>query len=151
MSATPNIYVAIIDDDESVRRSMGRLLRAARLQAIAYASAEAFLEDTKHPRFDCLVVDIQLTGMSGLELRTRLSAVRDATPVVYITAHDEPGMRAQAEALGCAGYFRKTDPGGDVLAAIRQAAGVSDPGAPTTAADTALPAAPSGNAGRHAG
>jgi FixJ family two-component response regulator len=124
---TRRSYIAVIDDDDSVCRSMSRLLRAAHLHPITYSSAEAFLTDTKRPRFDCLVLDIQLQGMSGLDLRRRLSAVKDATPVVFITAHDDPEMRAQAEASGCAGFFRKTDCGADVLAAIRRTIGVEDP------------------------
>ena len=120
MDRTRNIYIAVIDDDESLCLSMSRLLRAARLQPITYPSAEAFLADTKRPRFDCLMLDIQLTGMSGLDLRRRLSAAMDATPVIFITAHDDPEVRAQAEASGCAGYFRKMDSGADVLAAIHR-------------------------------
>jgi FixJ family two-component response regulator len=121
MSSTRNIYVAVVDDDESLCRSMSRLLRAAHLQPIMYPSAEAFLADTKRPKFDCLVLDIQLKGMSGLDLSRRLSAVNDLTPVVFITAYDDPEVRDQAQASGCAGYFRKTDSGADVLVAIRRA------------------------------
>jgi FixJ family two-component response regulator len=126
MSSPRIIYIAVIDDDESLCRSMSRLLRAAHFQPITYPSAEAFLEDMKRPKFDCLVLDIQLQGMSGLELSQRLSAVRDTTPVVFITAHDDPEVRAQAEASDCAGYFRKTDSGADVLAAIRRVIGPED-------------------------
>ncbi len=126
MSSTRNIYIAVIDDDESLCRSMSRLLRAAHLQPITYPSAEVFLADTKRPKFDCLVLDIQLKGMSGLDLSQRLAAVKDATPFVFITAHDDPAVRAQAEASGCAGYFRKTDSGADVLAAIRRVIGLED-------------------------
>jgi len=115
------IYVAVVDDDESICRAFGRLLRTAGFQPVSYCSAEAFLEDAKRPRFDCLVLDIQLEGMSGLELRHRLAAVKDSTPVIYITAHDSPEVRTQAEASGCAGYFRKTDPGASVLEAITRA------------------------------
>lgn len=118
MSPTQKIYVAVIDDDEAVCRSMSRLLRAARYQPITYPSAEAFLADKNHPNFECLVLDIQLNGMPGLELRRRLLAVGDSTPVVFITAYDDPEMRAKANALGCADYFLKTDSGSDVLAAI---------------------------------
>jgi FixJ family two-component response regulator len=64
--------------------------------------------------------------MSGLELSQRLSAFRDTTPVIFITAHDDPQVRAQAEASGCAGYFRKTDSGADVLAAIHRAISLED-------------------------
>ena len=126
MGSTRNIYIAVIDDDESICRSMSRLLRAAHLQPITYPSAEAFLADTKRPKFDCLLLDIQLKGMSGLDLRRRLSAVLDATPVIFITAHDDPEVRAQAEASGCAGYFRKMDSGADVLAAIRRTISAED-------------------------
>ena len=119
-----NIYVAVVDDDQSLCRSLSRLLRAAHFQPITYASAEEFLADTKHPKFDCLVLDIQLEGMSGLELSQRLSAVKDVTPVVFITANDDPEVRAQAMASGCHGFFRKTDSGTDVLAAIRRVTGL---------------------------
>ena len=120
MDATRNIYIAVIDDDDSICLSMSRLLRAAHFQPVTYSSAEAFLTDKNRPKFDCLVLDIQLKGMSGLDLRMRLLAVKNTTPVVFITAHDNPGVRAEAEASGCAGYFRKTDSGADVLAAIRR-------------------------------
>jgi len=131
MSTGTNIYIAVVDDDESLRRSLSRLLRAAHFQPISYASAEAFLADTKHPKFDCLLLDIELEGMSGLELKKKLASVNDDTPVVYITGHDGPGIRAQAEEFGCAGFFRKTDSGADVLASIRRITGqeLSQPGA----------------------
>ena len=127
MSSLRNIYIAVIDNGESICCSMGRLLRAAHLQPVIYPSAEAFLTDTNRPTFACLVLDIQLTGMSGLDLSQRLSAVNDATPVVFITAHDDPELRAQAEASHCAGYFRKTNSGTDILAAIRRAIGLEGP------------------------
>jgi FixJ family two-component response regulator len=127
MSSLRTIYIAVIDDDESTCRSMGRLLRAAHLQPVTYPSAESFLTDTNRPMFACLVLDIQLTGMSGLELQQRLAAAKDVTPVVFITAQDDPAERAQAEASGCASYFSKTKSGTDILAAIRRAIGPEDP------------------------
>lgn len=119
------IYVAVVDDDESVCRSFSRLLRLAGFQPVTYASAEALLEDVKCPRFDCLVLDVRLEGISGLELSQRLAAVKDTTPVIFITAHDDPEVQAQALAAGCAGYFRKTDPAELVLGAIRRAVGLA--------------------------
>jgi FixJ family two-component response regulator len=127
MSKMPNTYVAVVDDDESLCRSLSRLLRAARLQPVTYSSAEAFLADTKHPKFDCLVLDIQLGGMSGLELIQKLSAGQAGIPVIFITAHDDDRVQAQAEVSGCAGYFRKTDSGGKVLAAIHRAISPNGP------------------------
>ena len=120
MNSSPKNYVAVIDDDESICRSLSRLLRASHIHAVTYLSAEAFLADTKHPAFDCLLLDIQLGGISGLELARRLGAVKNATPVIFITAHDSPVARADAESLGCAGYFLKTDAGDALLAAIRR-------------------------------
>jgi FixJ family two-component response regulator len=122
MSKSKPIYVAVVDDDENLCRSLARLLRAAGFQPITYASAEAFLADTKHPQFDCLVLDVQLGGMSGIELAQRVVADGGHTPIVFITAHDEPEARAEAEAAGCVAYFRKTDSGAEVLEAIRRCA-----------------------------
>jgi FixJ family two-component response regulator len=120
MSRTTPIYVAVVDDDENLCRSLGRLLRATGIHPITYTSAEAFLADTRQPQFDCLVLDVQLGGMSGIELAQEIVAKSEKTPFIYITAHDDPEMRAQAEALGCTAYFRKTDSGLDLLDAIRK-------------------------------
>ena len=122
MTITEPVYVAIVDDDEIYCRSLGRLLRAAGMQPITYASAEAFLADTKRPRFDCLLLDIHLGGMSGIELGERLVAEGGHAPFICITAHDEPDVRAGAEAAGCSAFFRKSDPGAAVLDAIRRVA-----------------------------
>jgi FixJ family two-component response regulator len=122
MSHISTTYVAIVDDDENICRSFGRLLRAAGLQPVTYDSAEAFLADTKHPQFGCLVLDIQLGAMSGIELAQRLSAASVRTPIIFITAHDDPEARSTADALGCAAYFRKTDSGKEVLETIRRVA-----------------------------
>jgi FixJ family two-component response regulator len=121
MSTSTNIYVAVVDDDESLCRSLGRVLHIAGMQPIFYASAEGFLTDTKKPQFDCLLLDIQLGGISGIELTQRLVAEGSTTPIIFITAHDDAGMRDQAQALGCAGYFRKSDPAESLLMAIRKA------------------------------
>jgi len=115
-------YVAVVDDDESICRSFGRLLRAAGLQPITYDSAESFLADTKHPQFGCLVFDVRLGEMSGIELAQRLFAEGGQTPVIFITAHDDPEARRAADALGCSAYFRKTDSGAEVLETIRKVA-----------------------------
>jgi CheY-like chemotaxis protein len=122
MSTTEPLYVAVVDDDESFCRSLGRLLRAAGMQLITYSSAEAFLADKKHPQFDCLLLDVQLGGMSGIELGGRLVAEGRYAPFIFITAYDDPGVRVEADAVGCAAFFRKTDSGTDLLNAIRRVA-----------------------------
>jgi FixJ family two-component response regulator len=113
-------YVAVIDDDESLCRSLARLLQQAGFHPITYPSAEDFLTDPLRKHFGCLLVDVQLGGMTGIEMHRRLIAEGNRTPVVYITAFDDPRARAQAREQGCAGYFRKTDAGLDILETVRR-------------------------------
>jgi len=114
-----NVYVGLVDDDECQRKSLARLLRAAGMQPITYASAEEFRADVRQPRFDCLVLDVQLPGISGIELRNQLASEGIATPVVFVTAYDDPKAREAAVAGRCVGYFFKTEAGSEILAAIR--------------------------------
>lgn len=120
MSNPINTYIAVVDDDESLCRSFSRLLRAVGIQPITYSSAEAFLADTKHPKFDCMVFDVQLGGMSGIELARKLKDEGSETPFIFITAHEDDAARIEAEATGCAAYYKKTATGSDVLATIRK-------------------------------
>jgi len=121
MAACGLTHVAVVEDDESARRALSRLLRADGMQPVGYASAEAFLADNNQPVFDCLVLDIELGGMSGIQLQRQLKAAGSSTPVVYLTGHGEPSTREQALALGCAAYLSKTSPGKVVVQAIRDA------------------------------
>lgn len=116
-----NVYVAVVDDDESFRRSLARLLRAARYQPVTYGSAEDFLADTKHPNFDCILLDIALTGISGLELARRLLAVGSVVPIVYISAHDDARTRQEAAAVGCVAFVSKIEPRDVLLTAVADA------------------------------
>ena len=115
---TTRRYVGIIDDDESLRRSLGRLLQLGGFQPVLFQSAEEFLGDALRRHLRCLLVDVRLGGMSGLELHDRLIAEGSRVPVIYITARDDPGLRTEALERQCAGFFRKTDPGSDIIAAV---------------------------------
>src|SRR3989475_12626362 len=84
--------IAIVDDDVSVRRSLLRVVRKAGYKAEAFASARAFLEWLLTGRAACLVLDVQMDGMSGFDLQERL-----AVPIIFITAHDDGPMRARIE------------------------------------------------------
>ncbi|UCH17421.1 MAG: response regulator [Burkholderiales bacterium] len=122
MSAmTTEPCVALVDDDESLCRSMARMLRASGIRSVSYQSAECLLADSQHCSFDCLILDIQLGGMSGVELAERLAARGSTTPVIFITAHDEPDLRERALRAGCVAYLRKSDPGEVVLDALHRA------------------------------
>lgn len=81
--------IAVVDDDASVRKSLGRLLRGAGFDVETFDSAEAFLARDPGSRPDCLVLDISLGGMSGLELRAELAQAGSRIPIVFITAHDD--------------------------------------------------------------
>jgi FixJ family two-component response regulator len=108
--------IAIVDDDASVCRALKRLIRSLDMDAETFASGEAFLElAAAVPSFhaDCLIVDVQMPGMSGLELQSRLADTK--VPIVFITAHDEVGAREQAFAAGAVAFLRK--PFDDVLLA----------------------------------
>jgi FixJ family two-component response regulator len=121
MSSAEIIYVAIVDDDESICRSLSRLLQTVGFRPVCYPSAQAFLDDWKHPRFDCMLLDIQMPGMTGIELKEHLNRAGSVLPVIYVTAHEDAEAREEALASGCEGYFRKTAAGNEILDAIRRA------------------------------
>ncbi len=122
MTASRLLSVAVVDDDESQCRSLARLLRASGMTVMTYPSAEAFLDDPLHAGYDSLLLDVQLGGISGIELQRRLIESGETTPIIFITAHDEPEGETKALAAGCRAYFRKTDSGTHVIEAIRRAA-----------------------------
>jgi FixJ family two-component response regulator len=120
--------IAVVDDDESICTALARLLRASSYQVKTYASGEALLGDPAHRDLNFLVLDVQLQGMSGFELRDRLAAEGMLPPIAFITAHDEPASRERAWKGRCVAYLRKPFPGERLLDAIR-----------TTFASTARP------------
>jgi len=121
MSEANKISVAIVDDDASLCNAMERLLRAAGFQSSAYPSAEAFLADRRRERLDCILLDIQLGGMSGFELQSYLAASGSTVPVIFITAYDDPEVREHARQTDVVAFLRKNDPAESVLEAIRRA------------------------------
>lgn len=120
MSQT-EIHVAVVDDDASFARALGRRLRAEGYIPSLFSSAEAFLQEVLPGPYDCLVVDIQLGGMSGIGLCRSLAARGLTIPVIFATAHDEPAIREQARQAGGRAYLRKPVPGKFLAEAINQA------------------------------
>jgi FixJ family two-component response regulator len=99
--------VSVVDDDYSVRRSIVRLLVSCGLAVEAFASAQEYLE-ADHPNgVDCLILDVYLGGMSGIELSERLAASDAPPPIIFITAHDDEQTRELVRRRVAAGYFRK--------------------------------------------
>lgn len=115
----PEIY--IIDDDASVRRAMERLIRSAGMEVQTFASAHEFLDFESVNQTACMIVDITLQGMSGLELQKELRTRGSDLPVIFITGFDSPETREQAKKAGAAGYFRKPLDGQALLDTIKWA------------------------------
>jgi FixJ family two-component response regulator len=117
----PRTSVAVIDDDAGMRKGLARLLTAFGFKPTAYSSAEDFLERYVVGMFACLVLDIHLPGMSGIELRRRLTAMDSKLPVIFITAVDDELVRLAANAVGCAACLRKPFPARALIDAIKMA------------------------------
>jgi FixJ family two-component response regulator len=103
----PRHTICIIDDDESVRRALGRLLRSVGLAAETFATAEEFLQATGQPEPDCLILDVHLPGRSGLELQKQLTAEGRNIPIVFITAYRDERVRELALRGGALAFLHK--------------------------------------------
>ncbi len=99
--------IYVVDDDASICKAMTRLMKSAGLSVQTFTSAEAFLNSVQPTESDCLLVDVQMPGMSGLELQRQLVRSGIRVPVIFITAFDDDQVRQQARQGGAAGYFRK--------------------------------------------
>jgi FixJ family two-component response regulator len=99
--------ISIVDDDESVRAAMSSLVRSLGYQACEFASAEAFLASPDLQDTSCLIADIQMPGMNGLELQDALLARQQGVPIIFITAFPADRIRQRAEAAGAMGFFSK--------------------------------------------
>jgi FixJ family two-component response regulator len=102
-----NKLVAIVDDDDSMRSALKGLLKAVGLPAQAFASAEEFLKSGQQRQTACLIADIRMPGMSGLELQAKLNAERCRIPIIFITAHGDQRMRMQALRAGAVEFMAK--------------------------------------------
>lgn len=97
MSESPAVpVIAVVDDDESVRESLAGLAESVGYEAALFGSAEEFLKSTRHRTdLDCLILDVRLPGMSGVELHTQLTAAGWFVPTILITAHADPVLATQ--------------------------------------------------------
>ena len=116
-----NKLVAIVDDDDSMRSAVQDLLEAVHLRANGFASAEEFLRSGKQHDTACLIADIRMSGMSGLELQAQLNAERCRIPIIFITAHGDQRMRMQALRAGAVEFLAKPFDNEALLESVRAA------------------------------
>ena len=117
--------VAVVENDAAMLKALGRLLRAAGYRAELYASAEAFIGRGAAPQVGCLVLDIDLGGISGIELQQRLADAGDAPPIVFVTSQVDTAFQDKAEALGCLAYLRKPFESHQLMEALHRAPALS--------------------------
>ena len=99
--------IAIVDDDKWVRRSLERLVKSAGFKVATFVSAEDFLQASQDSATVCVILDIGLPGMSGLDLQRHLVAENSQIPIIFVSAHDEAEMRTQALAAGAIAFLSK--------------------------------------------
>ena len=112
--------VAIVEDDASFNRALERLLNASGFATLAFASAEEFLASAKPNSYACVILDIHLPGISGLQLFDRLSADHGCPRVIFITAEDAETVRQEASRISGNLCLRKPLIAGELLDAVRQ-------------------------------
>jgi FixJ family two-component response regulator len=113
--------VAVVDDDELLRDALRRLLKASGLGAVSFESAEDLLNSGRLPEIACLIADVRMPGMSGLELQARLKAERCPIPIIFITAHGDAKMRIQAMRDGAVEFLTKPFDNAVLLEMVRAA------------------------------
>jgi two-component system, LuxR family, response regulator FixJ len=126
--------IAIVDDDDSVRRSLLRVVQSAGYAAESFPSARAFLDWLPKGRAACLVLDVHMDEMSGFDLQDKL-----AVPIIFITAHDDAATLARIEKSGASGHLRKPFGEKSILEAIRRAVHADGTAAPTSTAASEKP------------
>jgi FixJ family two-component response regulator len=113
--------VAIVDDDELIRNALHGLMKAAGFRSVAFASGEEFLNSNELDRVACLIADIRMPGMSGLELQSELKKDHHRIPIIFITAQGDEKMRMQALRAGAVKFLTKPLDRGVLLDSVRTA------------------------------
>jgi len=115
--------ISIVDDDESNREAVSTLLKSAGFTVEAFASAEDFLNSTHRHHTGCLILDLRMPGMNGLELQQRLAAARSRIPIIFVTADADEAARARALQAGAIDFLPKPFREEALLQAVRMALG----------------------------
>ena len=113
--------ISIVDDDESIRAGTRALLRSAGYEVLTFASAELFLESGALRNTRCIVLDVRMPGIDGLELQRRLNGAKSSVPIIFFSAHDDNASRKRAIDAGAADFFQKPFDATVFVAAIEAA------------------------------
>jgi len=124
--------ISIIDDDESVRRTTALLIESLGFRAAAFESAEKFLSSDHLNDASCLIVDVRMPGMNGLQLQSQLAATGSRIPIIFITAYDDKASRQRAMQAGAAAFLGKPFTDEELLQWIRSALRQEESGTETT-------------------
>ena len=104
---TPRRLIAVVDDEESVRRAFARMLRTSPFDVETFASGQEFLDSLRTRRPDCVVLDYQMPGLTGRDVQRQLAEAQIRLPIIVVTAHDQPALREQCLADGAVAYIAK--------------------------------------------
>lgn len=119
----PDVHVALVDDDESVRKAVSRLLRVACMEVDVYASGSEFLNAVADHPPDCVVLDMYMPAMSGLDVQAALATHHPDLPVVFISAHEDAVAEQRALEAGAIAFLHKPFSEQQLLGAIAMATG----------------------------
>ena len=123
--------ISIVDDDESVREATKGLVRSLGYTAVTFGSAEEFLSSERMPETSCIIADVQMPGVSGVEMQDRLIAEGHRLPVIFITAFPEDRIRERALEAGAIGYLSKPFNEEHLIGCLDKALGNRAPGRPS--------------------
>lgn len=143
------VVISLVDDDESVRSALKRLIKSVGLKVNEFASAEDFLKFATPSEAACLVLDLRLPGMSGLELQAKLVAANCHIPIVFISAHSDGQARAQAVAAGAIDFLQKPFSEKALFDAINSALFIQNRGASESIEDRIAAAGEGNDHGTH--
>jgi FixJ family two-component response regulator len=103
----PIPLISVVDDDASVREATKGFVRSLGYRALTFASAQEFLDSGQVHNTDCVITDVEMPGLSGVELQARLAAEGHNVPIIFITAYPSDSLRARVEEAGALGFFTK--------------------------------------------
>ena len=120
---TKNSLISIVDDDRSMMESIVSLIESVGYKAKGFYSAEDFLKSNQLIKTSCLILDVCMPEIDGLELQRRLAATKNRIPIIFITAYDSDDLRARAFEAGATGFLYKPFSEESLLQAVRSAVG----------------------------